>query len=70
MEFGCVRYVDYRGPHAAGKPTATSRSCSATMQRDGMLHVVYSASDFTRDKGTHGLPTQAIRRAVLAIKVI
>ena len=40
------------------------------MQRDGALHVVYSASDFTRDKGTHGLPKQAIRRAVLAIEVI
>ena len=50
--------------------TGPGCSYTSTMQRDGMLHVVYSASDFTRDKGTHGLPTQAIRRAVLAIEVI
>ena len=50
--------------------TGPGCSYTSTMQRDGMLHVVYSASDFTRDKGTHGLPTQAIRRAVLSIEVI
>ncbi len=40
------------------------------MRREGKLHVIYSASDFTRDMGTHGLPKQAIRRAVLNVEVV
>lgn len=49
----------------------TGPGCSYTssMLRDGKLHVVFSDSDFTRDMGTHGLPRQAIRRAVLDISV-
>ena len=48
--------------------TGPGCSYTSTMQRDGKLHVIYSASDFTRDMGTHGLPKQAIRRAVLSIE--
>jgi hypothetical protein len=39
------------------------------MQRDGKLHVVYSHSDFTREFGTHDLPSQTIRRAVLDVQL-
>ena len=49
----------------------TGPGCSYTtsMVRDGKLHVIYSDSDFTRDMGTHGLPRQAIRRAVLDVSL-
>ena len=47
--------------------TGPGCSYTATMQRDGKLHVIFSASDFTRDMGTHGLPVQRIRRAVIDI---
>lgn len=49
----------------------TGPGCSyiSTMQQDGKLHVIYSHSDFTRDLGAHGLPTQRIRRAVLDVTV-
>ena len=33
------------------------------------LHVMYSHSDFTREMGTHALPNQKIRRAVLDVQV-
>ena len=39
-------------------------------EQDGKLHVIYSHSDFTRDLGTHGLPTQRIRRAVLDVRIV
>jgi hypothetical protein len=39
------------------------------MQRDGKLHVIYSHSDFTREMGTHGLPSQTIRRAVIDVQL-
>ena len=47
--------------------TGPGCSYTTTMQRDGKLHVIYSDSDFTRDMGTHGLPVQRIRRAVIDI---
>ncbi len=49
----------------------TGPGCSYTtpMVRDGKLHVAFSHSDFTRDLGTHGLPTQSIRCAVFDVDV-
>ena len=47
--------------------TGPGCSYTTTMQRDGKLHVIFSDSDFTRDMGTHGLPVQRIRRAVIDI---
>ncbi len=47
--------------------TGPGCSYTTTMQRDGKLHVIYSDSDFTREMGTHGLPVQRIRRAVIDI---
>ena len=47
--------------------TGPGCSYTTTMQRDGKMHVIFSASDFTRDMGTHGLPVQRIRRAVIDI---
>ena len=44
----------------------TGPGCSYTsnLERDGMLHVVYSHSDFVSPLGTHG----AIQRAVIEVK--
>lgn len=50
--------------------TGPGCSYTTTMQRDGKLHVVYSHSDFTRELGIHGLPSQTIRRAVLDVEVM
>ncbi len=50
--------------------TGPGCSYTQTMQRDGKLHVIYSHSDFTRPFGTYDLPVQAIRRAVLDIRVL
>ena len=49
--------------------TGPGCSYTSTMQRDGKLHVIYSDSDFTREMGTHGLPVQRIRRAVIDISI-
>ena len=49
--------------------TGPGCSYTTTMQRDGKLHVMYSHSDFTREMGTHDLPNQKIRRAVLDVQV-
>ena len=49
--------------------TGPGCSYTSTMQRDGKLHVVYSHSDFTREMGTHDLPSQTIRRAVIDVQV-
>ena len=49
--------------------TGPGCSYTSTMQRDGKLHVIFSHSDFTRDFGTHRLPTQRIRRVVLDVSV-
>jgi len=49
--------------------TGPGCSYTSTMQREGKLHVVYSDSDFTRELGTHRLAVQAIRRAVLDVRV-
>ncbi len=48
----------------------TRGGCSYTskMYRDDRLHVVYSDSDFTRDLGTIGLPSQRICRAVIDVQ--
>ena len=43
-------------------------SYTSTMVRDNRLHVVYSNSDFTREMGTIGLPSQQILRAVINIQ--
>ncbi len=50
--------------------TGPGCSYTSTMVRDGMLHVVHSHSDFTRDFGTHGLAVQAIKRAVIGVEVV
>ena len=49
----------------------TGPGCSYTgnMVRDGKLHVVYSHSDFTREMGTHDLPSQTIKRAVIDVQL-
>ena len=49
--------------------TGPGCSYTSTLVRDGQLHVVYSDSDFTRPFGTHNLPSQRIRRAVIDINV-
>ena len=49
--------------------TGPGCSYTTTMQRDGKLHVMFSHSDFTREMGTHDLPVQAIRRAVLDVRL-
>ena len=48
----------------------TRGGCSYTskMYRDDRLHVIYSDSDFTRDLGTIGLPSQRICRAVIDVQ--
>ncbi len=48
----------------------TRGGCSYTskMYRDDRLHVVYSNSDFTRELGTVGLPSQQIRRAIIDVQ--
>lgn len=48
----------------------TGPGCSYTtnLERDGKLHVIYSHSDFTRSMGAHGLPVQAIKRAVIDVQ--
>lgn len=64
--------LDGTGEHwEAPFPFHTGPGCSytSTMLRDGKLHVVYSHSDFTRDPGTHRLPSQAIKRAVIAVRL-
>jgi hypothetical protein len=48
--------------------TGPGCSYTSTMLRDGKLHVVYSHSDFTREWGTHGMASQAIKRAVLNVQ--
>jgi len=47
--------------------TGPGCSYTQTMVRDGQLHVVYSHSDFTRPMGFHGLASQTINRAVIAV---
>jgi hypothetical protein len=49
--------------------TGPGCSYTSTMLRDGKIHVVYSHSDFTRELGWGKLPSQAIRRAVLDVRV-
>ena len=49
--------------------TGPGCSYTSTLVRDGQLHVVYSDSDFTRPFGTHNLPSQRIRRAVIDVRV-
>jgi len=49
--------------------TGPGCSYTSTMVRDGKLHVIYSHSDFTREFGTHGLPSQSIKRAVLDVQL-
>ena len=49
--------------------TGPGCSYTTTMQRDGKLHVAYSHADFTREFGTHGLPSQTIRRVVLDVRL-
>jgi len=49
--------------------TGPGCSYTSTLVRDDQLHVVYSHSDFTRPFGTHNLPSQRIRRAVIDVKV-
>ncbi len=48
----------------------TRGGCSYTskMYRDDRLHVIYSDSDFTRELGTIGLPSQRICRAVIDVQ--
>jgi len=64
--------LDGRGEHWE-YPFAfhTGPGCSYTsaMQRDGKLHVIYSHSDFTRPFGTHHLPSQTIKRAVIDVRL-
>ena len=49
--------------------TGPGCSYTSTMVRDGKLHVVFSDSDFTRPFGTHNLPSQRIRRAVIDVRL-
>ena len=49
--------------------TGPGCSYTSTMVRDGQLHVVFSHSDFTRPFGTHNLPSQRIRRAVIDVRL-
>jgi len=49
--------------HTRGGCSYTSR-----MYRDDRLHIVYSDSDFTRELGTVGLPSQQILRAVVDVR--
>ena len=50
--------------------TGPGCSYTSTMQRDGMLHAIYSQSDFTRDLGTNALPSQSIRHITINVKDI
>ena len=50
--------------------TGPGCSYTSTLVRDSQLHVVYSHSDFTRPFGTHNLPSQRIRRAVIDVTVV
>ena len=47
--------------------TGPGCSYTATMEREGKLYVIFSHSDFTRERGRHGLPYQAIKCAVLNV---
>ncbi|MCY3783858.1 MAG: sialidase family protein [Chloroflexi bacterium] len=49
--------------------TGPGCSYTSTLVRDGQLHVVFSDSDFTRPFGTHNLPSQRIRRAVIDVRL-
>ena len=49
--------------------TGPGCSYTSTMQRNGQLHVIYSHSDFTQEFGANSLPTQAIKCAVLDVKL-
>lgn len=49
--------------------TGPGCSYTSTLVRDGKLHVVFSDSDFTRPFGTHNLPSQRIRRAVIDVRL-
>ena len=49
--------------------TGPGCSYTQTMQRSGNLHVIYSHSDFTRVFGTHALPSQTIKRAILNVRL-
>ena len=63
--------VDGTGNHweaPFGFHTGPGCSYTSTLVRDGKLHVVFSDSDFTRPFGTHNLPSQRIRRAVISVE--
>jgi len=63
--------VDGTGNHweaPFGFHTGPGCSYTSTLVRDGKLHVVFSDSDFTRPFGTHNLPSQRIRRAVINVE--
>lgn len=49
--------------------TGPGCSYTSTFIRNNDLHVVYSHSDFTHPLGTHKLPSQRIRRAVINVGV-